>query len=144
MRTYFDSSVLVPAILEVLPDHEAALAAIERSGRHPGRGLTSTHALAEAWAVATALPLRPRPSPELVMECIRGFVAGSLGIVPLDEGDYIAAMEAATARGLRSGIVYDALHLRAARKARADLILTRDTADFRRLAPDLADRIRSP
>lgn len=46
--------------------------------------------------------------------------------------------------GITGGVAYDALILEAADKGKADKVLTLNEADFKRVAPHLADRIASP
>jgi hypothetical protein len=53
-------------------------------------------------------------------------------------------MDACVGRGLGGGKVYDALLIECARISRADRIYTFNLRDFRRLAPDLTDRISAP
>lgn len=57
---------------------------------------------------------------------------------------YAGAMDACVGRGLGGGKVYDALLIECARISRADRIYTFNLRDFRRLAPDLTDRISAP
>ena len=63
MRVLFDTSVLVPAVVDQFANHEAALEGLLRytAGRHAG--YCSTHALAECYATLTALPLPRRVLP---------------------------------------------------------------------------------
>ena len=46
--------------------------------------------------------------------------------------------------GIVGGAVYDALILRAAANARVDQVVTLNEGDFRRVYPELGDRIVSP
>jgi hypothetical protein len=47
-------------------------------------------------------------------------------------------------RGLRSGAIYDALHLLAAEREAADIFLTFNVDDFRRLAEPTSPRVLAP
>lgn len=144
VRVLFDSSVLIPGLLGIHPHHRAAAAALDLVHRGEIHGLASTHALAETFAMLSGLPLRPPPDPAALLSLLRTAVVARFEIVPLDLDDYMAVLEEMPAGGFRGRILYDALHLRAARKARAAEILTYNLRDFRRLAPDLAGRIRAP
>ena len=67
MKAFFDTSALVTAIVDQVPNHAAALACYRRLAQ-PRRGpkaVCSTHALAECYATLTALPL-PRRLKRLV------------------------------------------------------------------------------
>ncbi len=57
---------------------------------------------------------------------------------------YAHAMDACVERGLGGGRVYDSLLIACARASKADRIYTFNLTDFRRLAPDLTDRISAP
>lgn len=65
-------------------------------------------------------------------------------VVTLHEKDYLAMLESAAQAGWRGGILYDALQLRCAEKARCDRIYTFNLSDFVRLAPHLENRIVRP
>ena len=62
----------------------------------------------------------------------------------LDEAEYLGAIRELADRGVSGGRVYDALLLACARKSQAGTIYTWDLKHFRQLAPDIADRIRTP
>ena len=65
MKVFFDTSALVTAIVDQLPNHAAALACYRRLAQ-PRRGpmaVCSTHVLAECYATLTALPLPRRIQP---------------------------------------------------------------------------------
>ena len=65
MRVLFDTSALVTAVVSTLPHHRPALACYQqfRGGVSRTQGFCTTHALAEAYATLTAMPLAPRISP---------------------------------------------------------------------------------
>ena len=57
---------------------------------------------------------------------------------------YDRAVEVCSEWGLGEGKVYDALLIECARHSQADRIYTFNLGDFRRLAPDLAERMVAP
>ena len=65
-------------------------------------------------------------------------------VVSLSARETLAALKAAEARGARGGAVYDLLHLVAARKARADAVVTLNGRDFQALAISGDPRIQAP
>ena len=68
MRTLFNTSVLVSALVDQLVNHEAALDALVRYAHGEHEGYCSAHTLAECYATLTALPLQTRIVPgEAVM-----------------------------------------------------------------------------
>ena len=60
MRSLFDTSVLVAALVDQLGNHEAAFRALQRYTDGEHAGCCSTHALAECYATLTALPVATR------------------------------------------------------------------------------------
>jgi len=138
MKAFFDTSALVTAIVDQLPNHVAALACYRRLA-HPRRGGTkavcSTQALAECYATLTALPLPRRIQPAEAIRLIEENFLVHLAVVSLSAADYKAVLSRVTTLGIRSGAIYDALHVRCAERAGCDRIITYNVTDFERLAP---------
>lgn len=61
-------------------------------------------------------------------------------VVPLTAGDYSTAVSRCADRGVVSGAVFDALHVIAAERLGANVILTFNPGDFERLVD--SDRLR--
>jgi len=112
------------------------------SGRHSGA--VSAHGLAETFSTLTRLPLSPAIHPAEAYLFIKETVLPHCEVVGLDAKDYLAVLESAAKAALRGGVLYDALQLRCAEKARCDRIYTFNHAHFVRLAPALHDRISQP
>ena len=135
MRVLFDTSVLVPAVVDQLANHEAALDALLSCTAGANAGYCSTHALAECYATLTALPLRRRVLPVEARQLVEESLLARLTAVPLTRNDYIDAIRRVSHSGLASGVVYDALHVCCAERIPVDRILTQNLADFKRLRP---------
>ena len=136
MRTLADSNVLVAGLLRGHPHHGRA-APVLRGARSGERALVvASHALAEAYATLTALPVSPRVTPAEAARMIDDDVASVAEVVALDGADYVAVLDRMARLDLPSGAVYDALHVRAAEKAGADELLTFNGAHFRRMPPE--------
>lgn len=91
----------------------------------------------------TALPVQPPIPPALVdrvVERLRTHVA----ILELSWDEYAAAMRRCSDRGRRSGAVYDTVHLAAAERWSADVLLTFNVQDFTRLSVESGPRILAP
>lgn len=143
MRTHFDTSVLVAAVLERDPRHERSRRAV-RDALAEGHGMSvAGHSLAELFAVLTRIPIRPRISVptarRLISESTRGAV-----IVCLEEADYQAILDEAVEQDWSGGTIYDALIARCARIASAERFLTWNEKDFRRVWPEGADLVQTP
>lgn len=132
MRTLFDTSVIVAALVDQLGSHRPAFNAFRQFTEGDHIGWCSTHALAECYATLTALPLAQRITPEQARLLIEDTVLGRLTVIALTAADYRAVLREVATLGLGSGAVYDALHVRCARKKRVDRILTYNVSDFER------------
>ncbi|MDW8308722.1 MAG: PIN domain-containing protein [Verrucomicrobiales bacterium] len=127
--TFFDTGILVGAVLERHPEHDACRAALENEAA----ALTNAHALAETFATLTGFYKVPvAAATELVLGLKKRLRVESLTL-----GDYETAIREAHKRGVMGGGIYDALHATFARRRGAKRILTRNPAHFRHAAPDL-------
>lgn len=121
---YLDSSVLVAALRTEEPDHAACLRAVKAGG------VTSTHAMLEAFAVLTGNPTPPRVSPGYAASRLADSFEKRLKPVSLTWAESHSMLAEAQGRGIRGGAIYDYQHLVCARKAGADTLLTLNTSDF--------------
>lgn len=144
MRVMLDTSVLVAAMVEAHPAHQRALPWLQRARRKETTALVASHSLAELYAVLTRLPVYPPISPGLAWRLIRDIVLASLEVVPLSEGDYLAVLEHLAETEVTGGATYDALIAHAASKAQVDQLVTLNEQDFRRVYPELSERIVAP
>jgi predicted nucleic acid-binding protein len=141
VKVALDTSVIVAALVEAHPNHGRASWWLRP--RRKLERIASWHAYAEAWAVLTALPIEPRVSGEVaaaVLERARRWV----GFVAPRSATYPSAVGRCNARALRSGAVYDALHLVTAEAEAAELFLTFNLEDFTRLSEPGGPRIVAP
>lgn len=136
MRVLIDTSVIVPALVDQLPYHEAAFLALSTYANAPHEAVCSTHSIAECYAVLTALPLPRRITPADAEQIVAESVVGRLTVYELSRADYREAVALTARHGLTSGAIYDALHVVAAGKSHCDRILTYNLRHFRRLAAD--------
>ena len=143
MRLAFDTSVLVAALVEPHPYHHRVLPWLEALETGKAAGECTCHALAETWSVLTRLPLEPSISPPMATVAIER-LAQKLEVVDIGAGAYWTAIQRCTATGVRSGALFDALHLVVAEDTDADLFVTFNAAGFRRLAIDTSPEIRVP
>ena len=102
----------------------------------------SWHAFAETWAVLTRLPIKPAPTPTAASDSLAS-LRKAIRCLPLDERAYVAAVARCVDRGLRSGAIFDALHVVCAERARADVIVTANVSDFERLVVSGGPRVVS-
>ena len=142
MRAAFDTSVLVAALVAPHPSHARALPWLEACGGAV-TGECSWHALAETWSVLTRLPIDPPIPPALASAAIER-VAARLVVRSAGGDEYRAAMRRCSERSVRSGALFDALHLACAEASGADVLLTFNASDFERLSQEGPPRIVVP
>lgn len=142
MRVLLDTSVLVPALVPALSQHEKAAPHLESAHRGEMTLVVSSHALAECYSSLTALPVSPAVTPGQARRLIEENVAGPAEeIVALGGAEYLRGLQRMTDLGLESGAVYDVLHVLCAEKASADELRTVNGADFRRMPPEGATEL---
>jgi predicted nucleic acid-binding protein len=138
---FLDTSVLV-AVAQVQHEHHRASRDL---WRHCSKETTaaSAHTLAELYSTLTAMPPALRIDPQGALVAIETFLR-RLTPVALTVEEYLETLRRTADNGRSGGVVYDALHLAAARKVRAETIYTWNLRHFRALAPELAERIVAP
>jgi len=141
VKVAFDTSVIVAAVVEDHPHHARASWWLRK--RRKVEGVASWHAYAESWAVLTALPIEPRVTGEVAAAVLER-LGRTVRFVSAGRAAYPNAVGRCAARALRSGAVYDALHLVTAEREAADLFLTFNIDDFVRLAEPGGPRIVAP
>jgi predicted nucleic acid-binding protein len=140
VKRYFDTSVLVAALVQGEPIHAACL----RELANVTGAITSTHTIGEVFATLTSGRLPVQFTPADAERAIQANIVRTFQIVPFSAADYVASVAACGKVGARGGGFYDVLHLQAARMAKADEILTLNERHFKTFAPDLASQIRRP
>jgi predicted nucleic acid-binding protein len=142
VKALFDTSVLVPTFLGDHEHHEASLDVFLRFGKR--QACCAAHSLAEVYATLTRMPGKYRVSCEQAMLFLAE-IRQRLTLVALDEDEYYATIEQASALGVRGGTVYDALLARCALKARAETLYTWNVKHFQQLGlEEVVKRIRTP
>ena len=135
MKVLFDTSVLVAAVVDQLPQHESALECFVSHRDGNDEGCCSAHTLAECYATLTALPLARRVQPLEARQLIMENFVEKLTVLDLATDTYLEVLERVAGLGLRSGVVYDALHLASAEAAGCERLYTFNLRDFKRLSP---------
>ena len=140
MIEFFDTTVLVAAMVEDEPHHDACARVLEAARN----GHAATHSLAECYATLTGGRLAIQLSPTDAARLVRHNMHDRLSLVSLSAMEYQKLLDATGPRGARGGAIYDLLLLTCARKAKADRIYTLNQRHFHALAPDLAQKTFSP
>ncbi len=144
MKILLDTSILVAAMVEAHPFHEQGLTWFKRVTNGADEGVVAAHSLAELYSILTTLPVQPRISPDEARRLIQHNIIQKFDVITLTSQDYTQVIELLAKIGIIGGATYDALILRAAAIAKVDLVVTLNERDFRRVYPDLADKIVAP
>jgi predicted nucleic acid-binding protein len=126
------------------PHHQRTAHLVRRVLSGDDQGFVAAHGLAETYAVLTTLPVTPRIGPEAAVKLIEENLLPHFEVMTLTAREVGRLILALAGHGVIGGATYDAVQLACARKARARRIYTFNVKDFRRLDPDLADRIVAP
>lgn len=144
MNVYTDTSVIVARTVLHHPHHANAVQLFRHLNAERWTPVISTHGLAEIYSVLTRLPMPQRVSPAEASHLIQENLLLQFEIQTLGKADYAEVVRSCSTQGWVGGAIYDAIHVHAARKAKCERIYTFNLSDFRRIAPDLHDRIVSP
>jgi predicted nucleic acid-binding protein len=144
VKAYFDTAALVAACVADHPHHAQAIAVLRQARAKEIAGHTSAHGLCEAYAVLTRTPFHPPIHPAEAWKLLSENVIPYFRIVTLTPRMYLETIRECADKGWSGGRIYDALHLRCAKKTACERIYTFNVRHFQQLAPDLADRIGAP
>lgn len=141
MTIFFDTSVLVSAVLVQNVDHDRSLA-VYRSA-HQKHTFCAAHSLAEVYSTLTRLPGNQRMQCDQALLVIDD-ITKRFTTVALDSDEYHSAIADAVTEGISGGTIYDVLIARCALKAKAEIIYTWNIDHFRRCGAEVAKRLRTP
>lgn len=141
MKAFFDTSVLVAVFWQEHPHHKISLDLFYEARKK--EAVCAAHSLAEVYAVMTRLPAKAVLAPEQVILFVQE-IRERLTVISLGEDEYYSTLQHAAERSAVGGRIYDALLLKCALKAKAEIIYTWNLKHFRQLAPEAAERIRTP
>ena len=140
MIEFFDSTVLIAAMLEDEDRHDACAQALDSAiGAY-----AALHSAAECYATLTGGKLGFQLSPSDASQLIRHNIYERLTLVDLTSDEYIRMIDQAGPSGARGGAIYDLLILACARKVEATKIYTLNDRHFRALSKDISDKIAIP
>ena len=145
MKVYFDTSVLVAAVVEDHPQHGPASDVLLAARGKRSRGFISAHSLAEFYSVLTRTPFEPRIHPSEAWQMLEQDILAYVDVTALTAVEYRQVIRECVGKGWTGGVVYDALHMRCAQKAGCERLYTLNLRDFRLLAPEgFRERVCSP
>jgi hypothetical protein len=139
MTRYLDSSVLVSSLLPDDPDYAACDVLMGQPGNW-----TSPHALNETFATLTGGRLGTRIDADVAARMIRESIRPCVQFVELTVDDILDAQTQARQQGVRGGGIYDYMHFIAAKKIKADKVITINFTDFQHLRREGDPEIERP
>ena len=140
MRSFLDTSILIPLFYGDHPHHDSCVRIIDRL--QTNTGFCSAHSLVETYSSLTRMPGKYRVSAERA----RLFIAtlrDQLQAIALTEAEYVDMIDDYAVAGIVGGSIYDALHARCAVKAGADVLVTWNQRDFIRFG-EVARLVKTP
>ena len=139
MTLYLDSSVLVSSLLPDDPDYASCDALMGQPGNW-----TSPHALNETFATLTSGRLGTRIDADVAPRMIRESIRPCVQFVELTVDESRDPQAVGGQQGVRGGGVYDYMHRTAARKIKADKVITINLTDFQHLHREGDPEIERP
>ena len=141
MRWFFDTTVLVAALLPDHPHHVRSFPLFASATRK--QAACAGHSLAEAYATFTRYPGKERMSAEAASLVLQG-IEDRLTLVWLDGDEYCAAILRMARLGIVGGGVYDGLIAACALKTGADHLYTWNVSHFNLLGREIQRLVTVP
>lgn len=138
MKVCFDTSTLIPALVQSHPKHALAFPWLERAKRGEIDGVVSAHTLSELYSYLTG---HGKKSPADTKAIFEQDILSCMQVVALTENEYLDMIDRLINLDRRGGIIFDAIHAHVAIKAQVDILLTDNKRDFYRLYPEIVPRI---
>ena len=144
MKTLFDTSVIIAALVESHPMHGRAFPWLKQAKEKQFELIVASHTLAELYAVLSTLPLKPRISSSVAWRLIKDNIESTSKVISLTPAEYSSTIKSMSEMGLIGGTIYDALIAKVAQKAKVERLLTLNTNHFRRVWQDEENKIIAP
>lgn len=144
MKVYVDTNLVIARTLTSQGQHAAAVQFFNNVRDQSSLPVISSHGVVEIYSVLSRIPQPLRLSPAEAWQTIEANVLPLFEVVELSMAEQLSVVRNCARQGIAGGLVYDALHMTAARKAGCERIYTFNVRHFRQVAPDLHDRIHMP
>ena len=144
MKTLFDTSVIIAALVESHPMHARAFPWLKQAKEKQFELIVASHTLVELYAVLTTLPLKPRISSSVAWRLINENITSNSKVISLTPAEYSTTIKSMSEIGLIGGAIYDALIAKVAQKAKVERLITLNINHFRRVWQDGEKKIISP
>ena len=144
MKTLFDTSVIIAALVESHPEHGRAFPWLKQAKEKQFELIVASHTLAELYAVLSILPLKPRISSSVAWRLIKENIESTSKVISLTPAEYSSTIKSMSEIGLIGGTIYDSLIAKVAQKAKVERLLTLNIDHFKRVWQDGENKIIAP
>ncbi len=132
-KILFDSSILIAAFVESHPKHKYALSFLLKAKNKEFQLFVSSHTILEIYSVLTSAPFKPKITPIIAKQLIENNIKNIAKTIYLADEDSFIIVDKMCNSNFSGGIIYDAIVVECAMKAKVDEILTLNSKDFLRL-----------
>jgi predicted nucleic acid-binding protein len=136
MKTLFDTSLIIAALVEAHPIHRNAFPWLKQAKEKNFELIVAAHTVAELYAVLSTLPTKPRITSGVAWRLIHENIEAVAKIVSLTAAEYSSVIKKISEKGLFGGITYDALIAKVAEKSKVEQLLTLNPDHFKRVWPE--------
>ncbi len=133
MKILFDSSVLIAAFVESHPKHKSALSFLMKAKNKEFQLFVSSHTILEIYSVLTGAPFKPKITPIIAKHLIENNIKNIAKTIYLTDENSFKIVDKMCNSNFSGGIIFDAIVVECALKAKVDEILTLNSKDFLRL-----------
>ena len=141
MKTLFDTSVIIAALVEAHPMHQRTFNWLKQAKANDFELIVAGHTVAELYAVLSTLPVKPRISPPVAWRLIHENIEAVGKIVSLTAAEYSSTIKKISEMGLIGGITYDALIAKVAEKSKVERLVTLNPGHFKQIWPEGGKKI---
>ena len=141
MKTFLDTSVLVPVFFGEHEHHEASLELFTQLSKDDA--CCAAHSLVEVYSSMTRMPGKHRVSADQAVLFIDEMLA-RLTVVALTPDEFAHTLRSFAALGIVGGTIYDAMLAGCALKANAERIVTWNIRHYRQCGTEVARRLQTP
>jgi predicted nucleic acid-binding protein len=128
---FFDTSILLAAMISKHPDHERALRWLSGAKAKRFNLIVAQHTLMELQSTLTSMSARPKITPGVAERMIRANIDPGQ-VITLTPQAHWSALEKATRAGARGTAVFDYLNVQAAQAAGAQNLLTLNSKSYQK------------
>jgi len=129
--TFFDTSVLIPALIDMGEPSEPAQALMELvAEKELAPVATAWHCCLETWSVTTRLPGELRLQPADALRLIEHEILARFEVLQLAAKHQAGLLQAATKYRIVGGRIYDAHLAEVAWRAGVEVVVTENRRDF--------------